>query len=180
MNKPAKRERADKIPVERGLAESRTRAQAMIMAGSVFIGNSEVDKPGDMIPLDANVVARGQEHPWGVAWRHGVDHGLSSFFHRSNQLHLYRCRCIHGRFYRCLAGEWNKAYAVDVGRGQLDWKLRQDERVIVLEGTNARYLTDEKIPKWPTSSSAMRVSSGSRKYCRLRCNLQNRGRRSSR
>ncbi|MEC8200331.1 MAG: S4 domain-containing protein, partial [Pseudomonadota bacterium] len=51
MNKPAKRERADKILVERGLAESRTRAQAMIMAGSVFIGEQRVEKPGDMIPI---------------------------------------------------------------------------------------------------------------------------------
>ncbi|MEC7303282.1 MAG: S4 domain-containing protein, partial [Pseudomonadota bacterium] len=60
MIKPAKRERADKILVERGLAESRTRAQAMIMAGSVFIGEQRVEKPGDMIPIDADVVARGQ------------------------------------------------------------------------------------------------------------------------
>ncbi|MEC9183714.1 MAG: S4 domain-containing protein, partial [Pseudomonadota bacterium] len=60
MNKPVKRERADKILVERGLAESRTRAQAMIMAGSVFIGEQRVDKPGDIIPIDADVVARGQ------------------------------------------------------------------------------------------------------------------------
>ena len=64
MNKPAKRERADKILVERGLAVSRTRAQAMICDDPVFIGEQRIDKPGDMIPLNANVVARGQEHPW--------------------------------------------------------------------------------------------------------------------
>ena len=124
MNKPAKRERADKILVERGLAESRTRAQAMIMAGSVFIGEQRIDKPGDMIPLDANVVARGQEHPWVSRGGMKLDHGLHHF-----SIDPTNCICIDvgastGGFTDVLLQNGAaKVYAVDVGRGQLDWKL---------------------------------------------------------
>ena len=148
MIKPAKRERADKILVERGLAESRTRAQAMIMAGSVFIGEQRVEKPGDMIPIDADVVARGQEHAWVSRGGMKLDHGLRHF-----SIDPANCICIDvgastGGFTDVLLQNGAaKVYAVDVGRGQLDWKLRQEERVIVLEGTNARYLTGEQIPE---------------------------------
>ena len=163
MNKPAKRERADKILVERGLAESRTRAQAMIMAGSVFIGEQRVDKPGDIIPIDADVVARGQEHPWVSRGGMKLDHGLRHF-----SIDPTNCICIDvgastGGFTDVLLQNGAaKVYAVDVGRGQLGLEVAP-RRTRYRPRGHKRPLSDrQQIPKWPTSSSAMRVSSDSK------------------
>ncbi|MBO89754.1 MAG: TlyA family rRNA (cytidine-2'-O)-methyltransferase [Rickettsiales bacterium] len=148
MTKASKRERADKVLVTKDLAESRTRAQAMIMAGNVFIGEQRVDKPGDMIPTDAEVTVRGQEHPWVSRGGMKLDHGLEHF-----AIDPSNCTCIDvgastGGFTDVLLRKGAaKVYAVDVGRGQLDWSLRQDDRVTVLEGTNARHLKSDQIPE---------------------------------
>ena len=147
MSKSAKHERADKILVERGLAESRTRAQAMIMAGTVFIGEQRVEKPGDMISVDSQVKTREQEYPWVSRGGLKLDHGLNYFSIDPKNSICLDIGASTGGFTDVLIQRGaKKVYAVDVGRGQLDWKLRQNNRVTVLEGTNARHLTAEQIP----------------------------------
>ena len=148
MSAGAKRIRADKALLDLGLAESRTRAQALIMAGTVFIGEQRVDKAGDLVARDANIMVRGGDHPWVSRGGMKLDHGLDHF-----EINPMNCICIDvgastGGFTDVLLQNGAaKIYSVDVGKGQLDWKLRQDDRVVVLESTNARYLTAEHIPE---------------------------------
>jgi 23S rRNA (cytidine1920-2'-O)/16S rRNA (cytidine1409-2'-O)-methyltransferase len=148
MSAAAKRIRADKVLLNLGLAESRTRAQALIMAGTVYIGEQRIDKAGDLVASDANITVRGGDHPWVSRGGMKLDHGLDHF-----EINPMNCICIDvgastGGFTDVLLQNGAaKIYSVDVGKGQLDWKLRQDDRVVVLEGTNARYLTAEHIPE---------------------------------
>ena len=143
---PAK-QRLDQLLVERGLAESRSRAQAYVMAGLVFSGEQRLDKPGHKIAEDKPLEVRGQDHPWVSRGGLKLAHGLEHF-----QISLEGKTCVDvgastGGFTDVmLSSGAEKVYAVDVGRGQLAWKLRQDERVVVMEKTNARYLTEEMIP----------------------------------
>ena len=146
MAKP-KKTRADILLVDRGLVESRTRAQAVIMAGLVFSGEKRIDKPGDSLAPDAPLDLRGQDHPWvsrgGLKLAHALDH----FSIDPTGLVCLDVGASTGGFTDVLlAGGAIRVYAVDVGKGQLDWKLRQDERVVVLEGTNARHLTRAMVP----------------------------------
>lgn len=140
--------RADLLLVERGLVESRAKAQAVIMAGLVFTGEKRVAKPGDTLAADAPLELRGQDHPWVSRGGLKLDHGLDQF-----DLDVTGLTCIDlgastGGFTDVLLTRGAaKVYAVDVGKGQLAWKLRQDERVVVLEDTNARYLTREQVPE---------------------------------
>jgi len=139
--------RADLLLVERGLVESRAKAQAVIMAGLVFSGEKRVAKPGDLLAGDAPLELRGQDHPWvsrgGLKLVHGLDHfGLGV----TGLVCLDLGASTGGFTDVLLARGAVKVYAVDVGRGQLAWKLRQDARVVVLEDTNARYLTREQVP----------------------------------
>ncbi|MEM9683319.1 MAG: TlyA family RNA methyltransferase [Pseudomonadota bacterium] len=146
MAKP-KKTRADLLLVDRGLVESRTRAQAVIMAGLVFSGERRIEKPGDALPTDAPLDLRGQDHPWvsrgGLKLAHALDHfGLDA-----EGLVCLDVGASTGGFTDVLlSGGANRIYAVDVGKGQLAWKLRQDEHVVVLEGTNARHLTRAMVP----------------------------------
>lgn len=139
--------RADLLLVERGLVESRAKAQAVIMAGLVFTGEKRVAKPGDTLAADAPLELRGQDHPWVSRGGLKLDHGLDHF-----DLDVTGLTCIDlgastGGFTDVLLTRGAaKVYAVDVGKGQLAWKLRQDDCVIVLEDTNARYLTCEQVP----------------------------------
>lgn len=138
--KPAK-QRADLALVERGLAESRSRAQALIMAGLVYVGERRVEKPGDVLPEGAALEVRGQDHPWvsrgGVKLAHGLDHfGLSP----EGRVCLDIGASTGGFTDVLLARAAARVHAVDVGHGQLAWKLRQDPRVNVLERCNARFL----------------------------------------
>jgi 23S rRNA (cytidine1920-2'-O)/16S rRNA (cytidine1409-2'-O)-methyltransferase len=148
MSAAAKRIRADKVLLNLGLAESRTRAQALIMAGTVYIGEQRIDKAGDLVASDANITVRGGDHPWVSRGGMKLDHGLDHF-----EINPMNCICIDvgastGGFTDVLLQNGAaKIYSVDVGKGQLDWKLRQDDRVVVLESTNARYLTAEDIPE---------------------------------
>jgi 23S rRNA (cytidine1920-2'-O)/16S rRNA (cytidine1409-2'-O)-methyltransferase len=143
---PAKK-RIDHLLVERGLAESRTRAQAYVMAGLVFSGERRIEKSGQQLPEDAPIELRGQDHPWvsrgGLKLAHGIDHFAIS---PANKICIDVGASTGGFTDVMLENGAAKVYAVDVGRGQLAWKLRQDDRVVVLEKTNARYLTDEIIP----------------------------------
>lgn len=140
--------RADVLLVERGLAESRTKAQAAIMAGLVFSGERRIDKAGETLANDAELRLRGPAHPYvsrgGLKLAHGLDH----FAVDPAGLCCLDIGASTGGFTDVLLGRGAaRVYAVDVGRGQLAWKLRQDDRVTVLEGVNARHLSDADIPE---------------------------------
>ena len=134
--------------VERGLVESRAKAQALIMAGKVFAGECRIEKPGQPIPFDAVLTVKGQDHPWvsrgGLKLAAGLDHfGIDP----TGFTGLDIGASTGGFTDVLLARGAAKVYAVDVGHGQLAWKLRQDPRVVVLERTNARHLTREQVPE---------------------------------
>ena len=140
--------RADQLLVARGLAESRTRAQALIMAGAVFSGQRKLAKAGEMLAEDAAVEVRGKDHPWVSRGGIKLDHGLAHFgFDVAGAVALDVGSSTGGFTDVLLSRGAAKVYAVDVGTNQLAWKLRQDPRVVVLEQTNARYLTAEQVPE---------------------------------
>jgi 23S rRNA (cytidine1920-2'-O)/16S rRNA (cytidine1409-2'-O)-methyltransferase len=145
---PVKRgkSRADLLLVERGLVESRARAQAVIMAGLVFSGDRRVAKPGDTLAADAPLELRGQDHPWVSRGGLKLAHALTAFALDVTGLTCLDVGSSTGGFTDVLlANGAAKVYAVDVGKAQLAWKLRQDARVVVLEETNARHLTRDQI-----------------------------------
>jgi len=140
--------RADQLLVERGLVESRARAQAVIMAGLVFSGERRIAKPGDTLAADAPLELRGQDHPWVSRGGLKLAHALTEFrLDVSGRVCLDVGASTGGFTDVLLANGAAKVYAVDVGKGQLAWKLRQDARVVVLEATNARHLTRAEIPE---------------------------------
>jgi 23S rRNA (cytidine1920-2'-O)/16S rRNA (cytidine1409-2'-O)-methyltransferase len=131
----------------RGLVESRTRAQALILAGKVFSGERRVAKAGDLLAEDAALQVRGQDHPWVSRGGLKLAHGLAHFgFHPERRVCLDVGASTGGFTDVLLEHGAAKVYAVDVGHGQLAWKLRCDPRVVVHEKTNARYLSREKVP----------------------------------
>ena len=132
----------------RGLAESRTRAQALIMAGAVFSGDKKLAKSGDMLADDAPLEVRGKDHPWVSRGGIKLDHGLTHFgFDVAGAIGLDVGSSTGGFTDVLLSRGAPKVYAVDVGTNQLAWKLRQDSRVVVHEQTNARFLTTEQVPE---------------------------------
>jgi 23S rRNA (cytidine1920-2'-O)/16S rRNA (cytidine1409-2'-O)-methyltransferase len=140
--------RADQLLVDRGLAESRTRAQALVMAGLVFIGDRKIDKPGQQVADDAVLDVRGRDHPWvsrgGIKLAHGLDH----FGWAVEGAVAIDVGSSTGGFTDVLLTRGAaRVYAVDSGTNQLAWKLRQDPRVIVHEQTSARVLTAAHIPE---------------------------------
>jgi 23S rRNA (cytidine1920-2'-O)/16S rRNA (cytidine1409-2'-O)-methyltransferase len=138
--------RADQLLVSRDLAESRTRAQALIMAGAVFSGERKIAKAGDMLAEDAPLEVRGKDHPWVSRGGIKLDHGLTHFgFEVAGAVALDVGSSTGGFTHVLLSRGAAKVYAVDVGTNQLAWTLRQDPRVVVLEQTNARYLTAEQV-----------------------------------
>lgn len=138
--------RADQLLVARGLADSRTRAQALILSGNVFTGDKRVSKAGDMLAQDAALTVKGRDHPWVSRGGIKLDHGLSHFgFDVSGMVALDVGSSTGGFTDVLLSRGAAKVYAVDVGTNQLAWKLRSDARVVVLEQTNARELTTEII-----------------------------------
>jgi 23S rRNA (cytidine1920-2'-O)/16S rRNA (cytidine1409-2'-O)-methyltransferase len=140
--------RVDQLLVSRGLVESRTRAQALIMAGAVFSGERKLAKPGEMLAEDAPLEVRGKDHPWVSRGGIKLDHGLTHFgFDVTGALALDVGSSTGGFTDVLLARGAAKVYAVDVGTNQLAWKLRQDERVVVHEQTNARSLDSNIIPE---------------------------------
>ena len=141
------KQRLDQALVERGLAESRTRAQALILAGLVFSNEQRLDKAGANVAADQPLEVRGAEHPWvsrgGLKLAHGLDH----FAIDPAGLVVLDVGASTGGFTDvALSRGAAKVYAVDVGHGQLAWKLRNDPRVVVLERTNARHLTRDQVP----------------------------------
>lgn len=141
------KQRADQLLVARGLVESRTRAQALILAGKVFSGERRVAKAGDFLAEEVALEVRGQDHPWVSRGGLKLAHGLAYFgFSPRGRVCLDVGASTGGFTDVLLADGAAKVHAVDVGHGQLAWKLRCDERVVVHEKTNARYLTRETVP----------------------------------
>ncbi len=140
--------RLDVLLVERGLQESRQKAQATIMSGLVFVKGQRVDKPGAAVPQDAEIEIRGNTLKYVSRGGLKLEKAMAAF---PIDLHDAVCGDIGastGGFTDCmLQNGARKVYAVDVGYGQLAWSLRSDERVVCMERTNARYLTHEQIPE---------------------------------
>ena len=143
----ANKMRLDVLLVERGLQESRQKAQATIMSGLVFVKGQRVDKPGTAVPNDAEIEVRGNALKYVSRGGLKLEKAMATF-----PVDLKNAVCgdigaSTGGFTDCmLQNGAAKVYAVDVGYGQLAWKLREDPRVVCLERTNARYLTHEQIP----------------------------------
>jgi 23S rRNA (cytidine1920-2'-O)/16S rRNA (cytidine1409-2'-O)-methyltransferase len=142
--------RLDVLLVERGLAETRMRAQALVLAGLVWSEGRRLEKPGTSLAEDAPLELMGRDHPWvsrgGVKLTHALDHfgidvaGVSALDIGASTGGFTDVLLTRGAARVC---------AVDVGHGQLAWKLRQDPRVVVLERRNARYLTQADVPEPP-------------------------------
>ena len=134
--------------VSRGLANSRSKAQALIMAGAVFCGERKLAKAGEMLAGDAVLEVRGRDHPWASRGGIKLDHGLTHFgFDVTGAVALDVGSSTGGFTDVLLSRGAARVYAVDVGTNQLAWKLRQDPRVIVHEQTNARTLDAAIIPE---------------------------------
>jgi len=138
--------RIDQLLVERGLAESRTRAQALVMAGHVMLGDKKADKPGLQVAEDAEISVKGQDHPWVSRGGIKLAHALEHFGIDVTGSVAIDVGSSTGGFTDVLLNKGAaKVYAVDSGTNQLAWKLRQDPRVIVHEQTSARILTAEHV-----------------------------------
>ena len=144
----AAKQRVDQLLVERGLAESRTRAQALVLAGVVFSGETKLVKPGQPVPADAPLEVRGRDHPWvsrgGIKLAHALEHfaldpaGATAMDIGSSTGGFTDVLLTQGAAH---------VFAVDSGTNQLAWQLRQDPRVTVLEQTSARILTPQQIDR---------------------------------
>jgi 23S rRNA (cytidine1920-2'-O)/16S rRNA (cytidine1409-2'-O)-methyltransferase len=146
----AAKQRLDTMLVARGLAESRAKAQALALAGLVYSGERRLDKPGQMLAEDTPLECRGRDHPYvsrgGVKLAHALDHFAID---PSGAVALDIGASTGGFTDVLLRRGAVKVFAVDVGHGQLDWRLRQDPRVVVLERCNARHLTRNEFPEAP-------------------------------
>ncbi len=142
------RTRADQLVLAQGLAESRTRAQALILAGKVYVGERRVAKAGDLLPNDALLLVKGRDHPWvsrgGVKLAHGLDHFAIDVI---GAIALDVGSSTGGFTDVLLTRGAAKVYAIDVGTNQLAWKLRSDDRVVVHDQTYARVLTTAIVPE---------------------------------
>lgn len=143
-----KKTRLDLIVVEKGLAQSRQRARALIMAGKVLVNNEPADKPGRPVSGDDEVILRGEDIPYVSRGGLKLEHALNTFDINADGLVCLDAGASTGGFTDCLLQNGAKrVYAVDVGYGQFAWKLRQDPRVVVIERTNVRYLQEDAIPQ---------------------------------
>lgn len=144
------RERADQLLVAQGLADSRTRAQALIMAGVVFRGEQKIRKSGEQLPAGTQLSVRGPDHPWVSRGGLKLDHALQHFAIDVSGWTALDIGASTGGFTDVLLARGAaRVYAVDVGHNQLAWRLRQDPRVIVLEHQNARALARAQVPELP-------------------------------
>jgi len=142
-----KKIRLDQLVFERGLTESRERAKTTIMSGVVFVNGTRSDKPGTPTPVDAEIEIRGQALPFVSRGGFKLDKALKVFPVDPTNKICIDCGASTGGFTDVLLQHGAaKVYAVDVGYGQLAWKLREDERVVCLERTNVRYIDHELVP----------------------------------
>ena len=146
----SEKKRLDVLLVERGLAETRAKAQALILAGAVFSGEKKLDKAGIGYADDTPLEVKSRDHPWVSRGGIKLAHALEHFAIDVRGLIALDVGASTGGFTDVLLQKGAaRVYAVDVGHGQLAWKLRQDSRVVVLERVNARYLTSEQVPEPP-------------------------------
>lgn len=150
MNQPrsakSPKVRVDQLLVDRGLAESRSRAQALVLAGLVFSGESKLAKPGHSLPADAPLDVRGRDHPWVSRGGIKLAHAIEAFDLDPSGVTAMDIGSSTGGFTDVLLSKGAAhVFAVDSGTNQLAWKLRQDPRVTVLEQTSARILTPDQI-----------------------------------
>ena len=142
-----KKERLDKILITLGLAQSRERAKAMIMAGKVLVNQQPVDKPGALVSPEAHIEFKGEEIPYVSRGGLKLEAALHEFNFDVHGLDCIDIGASTGGFTDCLLQHGaKKVFAVDVGYGQLAWKLRQDPRVVPIERSNIRHLPDTAIP----------------------------------
>lgn len=140
--------RLDQLVLERGMATTRAQAQAVIMAGKVLRGTERLTKPGMTLDAATEIILEGKEHPWVSRGGMKLAHGLKAFDVNPDKKICLDVGASTGGFTDVLLSSGaTKVYAVDVGHGQLDIKLRNDARVVVMEKTNARHLTREQIPE---------------------------------
>jgi 23S rRNA (cytidine1920-2'-O)/16S rRNA (cytidine1409-2'-O)-methyltransferase len=146
--RPPARVRVDVALVERGLASTRAAAQRLVMAGLVFAGERRIDKPGAAVAADLPLEVRGQPHPYVSRGGLKLAHGLDAFvIPVAGRIGLDVGASTGGFTDVLLQRGAERVYAVDVGHGQLAWKLRQDPRVVVLERTNIRDVTAAQVPE---------------------------------
>lgn len=142
------KKRADVLLVEQGLAENAVKAGALIMAGAVLAGTKRIDHAGDLLKPDTVLMVRGKAFPWVSRGGLKLVKGLDESGIDPTGFVCVDVGCSTGGFTDVLLTRGAaKVYAVDVGYGQFAQKLRVDPRVVLLERTNARHLTDEKIPE---------------------------------
>ncbi len=153
-----KKQRLDQLIFDLGYTESRERAKTTIMCGSVFVNGQRVDKPGTAVDPEAKIEVRGEALPFVSRGGFKLDKALKVFPVDPAGKICLDCGASTGGFTDVLLQHGaKKVYAVDVGYGQLAWKLRTDERVVNLERTNLRYVTSEQIPE-PIELAVMDVS----------------------
>ena len=154
---PAGKQRLDLLLVDRGLAESREKARALVLAGQVLVDGARAAKPGHSIPLESKVELL-ERLPYVSRAGKKLEAALIAFGIDVTGLTCLDVGASTGGFTDCLLQRGaGRVYAVDVGRGQLDWRLRNDPRVVVREGINARYLKSEEIGE-PAGFAACDVS----------------------
>lgn len=152
------RKRADVLMVEQGLEQSRERARALIMEGCVYLGGQKVEKPGQELPEDAKLELRGKTLPYVSRGGLKLEKAMRVFDITLEEKTCMDIGASTGGFTDCmLQNGAARVYSIDVGYGQLAWKLRQDPRVICLERTNVRYLTKEQVPQ-PVDFASVDVS----------------------
>ena len=150
--------RLDVLLVEQGLQESRQKAQATIMAGIVYVNNQKVDKPGTAVPNDAHIEVRGKTLRYVSRGGLKLEKALRDFGVKPEGYVCSDSGASTGGFTDCLLQQGaKKVFAIDVGYGQLDWKIRSDPRVVVMEKTNIRYVTPEQLGE-PLDLSVVDVS----------------------
>ena len=142
------KKRLDILLVEKGLAQNRQRAQALIMAGNVLVNNDRVDKPGVKFFSDVPIRLKEADFPYVSRGALKLENALISGNIDVTDLTCMDVGASTGGFTDCLLQKGAKrVYAVDVGYGQIAWKLRQDERVVIFERTNIRHMEKKKIPE---------------------------------
>jgi 23S rRNA (cytidine1920-2'-O)/16S rRNA (cytidine1409-2'-O)-methyltransferase len=148
MKAGGKKERIDKLLMERGIIQSRERAKALIMMGKVSVGGQRIDKPGTKVGFEDNIQLEGEDLPYVSRGGIKLERALNSFSVDPEGMAVMDVGASTGGFTDCVLQRGaKKVYAVDVGYGQLAWKLQKDPRVISLERTNIRYLKKEVIPE---------------------------------
>lgn len=146
--KKAGKERLDKLIVERGLAASRDRAQALVMAGAVYVGGQKADKPGTMVDVAVEIELQEDDHPYVSRGALKLVKGLDAFgIDPTGKVCLDIGASTGGFTDVLLTRGAARVYAIDVGYGQLAWSLRQDARVVVLERENVRNIELAKVPE---------------------------------